>query len=79
MEKDRKIKQLNYQIEELKSEFLTKQAENQILSDNITNLELQNQNNDNINNNDILNEELIKEKDINNNLTEELNKIKQNI
>ena len=78
MEKDRKIKQLNYQIEELKSELLTKQAENQILSDNITNLELQNQNNDNINNNDILNEELIKEKDINNNLTEELNKIKQN-
>ena len=78
MEKDRKIKQLNYQIEELKSELLTKQAENQILSDNITNLELQNQNNDNINNNDILNKELIKEKDINNNLTEELNKIKQN-
>ena len=78
MEKDRKIKQLNYQIEELKSELLTKQSENQILSDNITNLELQNQNNDNINNNDILNEELIKEKDINNNLTEELNKIKQN-
>jgi hypothetical protein len=78
MEKDRKIKQLNYQIEELKSELLTKQAENQILSDNITNLELQNQNNDNINNNDILNEELIKEKDINNNLNEELNKIKQN-
>ena len=78
MEKDRKIKQLNYQIEELKSELLTKQAENQILSDNITNLELQNQNNDNINNNDILNEELIKEKDINNNLTEELNNIKQN-
>jgi hypothetical protein len=78
MEKDRKIKQLNYQIEELKSELLTKQAENQILSDNTTNLELQNQNNDNINNNDILNEELIKEKDINNNLNEELNKIKQN-
>ena len=78
MEKERKIKQLNYQIKELKSELLTKQAENQILSDNITNLELQNQNNDNINNNDILNEELIKEKDINNNLNEELNKIKQN-
>ena len=75
--KDEKLIEINYQLEQIQSEFLSKEAENKKLLKLIENMKLNKEKNMNKNNNiNILNEKLEEQQNLNNDLNEELSKVK---
>ena len=72
-EKDSKLLQQNYQIEQIKSNLSSQKMENQRLLKQIQDLNIIQQNNENINN---LNEKLEEQQNLNNDLNDEISKIK---
>ena len=72
-EKDSKLLEQNYQIEQIMSNLSAQKIENQRLLKEIQDLNFNQQNNENINN---LNEKLEEQQNLNNDLNDELSKIK---